>query len=152
MDLYNQELLALFQAFASHSVHYLIIGGFAVNRYGYHRTTGDIDFYIKDTPENRKSLVNALAAMNYGYMEPLLTMPIITGYCEVMMDSGMYADIMTDIPGLDQSSFDEYLGQATVDSIEGVPVYFLHVNHLIENKKATARPKDLIDVQMLIRF
>jgi hypothetical protein len=35
---------------------------------------------------------------------------------------------------------------ASIADIEGVAVPFLHINHLIENKKVVNRPKDQIDV------
>ncbi|SER79116.1 hypothetical protein [Pedobacter rhizosphaerae] len=64
----------------------------------------------------------------------------------------MYADLMTDIPGLDKSKFDEYFEMATVDEINGIKARFLHYNHLILNKKATNRPKDQLDVLELERL
>ena len=48
-------MLLLLQVFEKHKVDYMIVGGFAVNRYGYNRTTGDLDVYLKDTKENRKN-------------------------------------------------------------------------------------------------
>ena len=124
----------------------MIVGGFAVNRYGYNRTTGDLDIYLKDTMENRKNLIEAISEMGYGRYDMLIDVPIIAGYCEVLMDDGMYADLMTDIQGLDKNKYDEYLAMATVDEINGFKVYFLHYNHLLDNKKATNRIKDQLDV------
>ena len=43
-------------------------------------------------------------------------------------------------------SFDEALNHARVAQIHDVKVPFLHINQLIENKKAINRPKDIIDV------
>lgn len=152
LDKENPEALLLMNAFHLNNVHYLIVGGFAVNRYGYNRATGDLDIYLKDTLENRKNLVNALSDMQYGQFDVLLHAPIIAGYCEVLMDDGMYADLMTDIPGLDQKHFDDYFAMATVDFINEIPVRFLHYNHLLENKKATNRPKDQLDIAELNRI
>ncbi|XZF13993.1 hypothetical protein ACTHGU_19615 [Chitinophagaceae bacterium MMS25-I14] len=149
MDPYNEELLQLFRQFDIFQVQYLIVGGFAVNRYGYKRTTGDIDIYLNDNTENRRRLIDALEAMGYGRLDPLLTAPIIAGYCEIMMDGGIYADLMTEIPGLSKENFEEYYNTATVDFVDNVPVRFLHYNHLIQNKKQTARNKDLIDIEEL---
>lgn len=59
----SEEMLLLLKTFEANKVEYLIVGGFAVNRYGYKRTTGDIDFYLKDTKDNRAKLIEALAAM-----------------------------------------------------------------------------------------
>lgn len=151
-DKESAEMLLLLQIFEKHNVNYLIVGGFAVNRYGYNRTTGDLDIYLKDTVENRKNLIEAIDEMGYGRYDMLVDVPIIAGYCEVLMDDGMYADLMTNIPGLQQENYDEYLAMATVDKIKDFNVYFLHYNHLIENKKATNRIKDQLDVQELERI
>ena len=82
----------------------------------------------------------------------LLYTPIVAGYCEILMDEGMYADLMTDIPGLNKDSFDEYYSKATVDEIANTKVRFLHYDHLIENKIATGRTKDKLDVEELRRI
>lgn len=149
MDTQNTELLNLLKAFEKYNVHYLIIGGFAVNRYGYKRATGDVDFYLKDTPANRTSLIDALADIGYGRLEMLMNVPIMAGYCEIMMDNGMYADLMTDIPGLKKEAFDQYFNMATVDIINGISVRFINYNHLIENKQKPGRSKDLLDIEEL---
>ena len=107
---------------------------------------------MKDTIENRRNLIEAIDEMGYGRYDMLIDVPIIAGYCEVMMDDGMYADLMTDIPGLKKENYDEYLAMATVDKINDFNVYFLHYNHLIDNKKATNRIKDQLDVQELERI
>jgi hypothetical protein len=35
MDIYNEEFLRLVKCFEKHQVKYLIVGGFAVNHYGF---------------------------------------------------------------------------------------------------------------------
>jgi hypothetical protein len=149
MDAGSEEMLLLLKTFEANDVLYLIVGGFAVNRYGYGRATGDIDIYLKDTPENRGNLINALAEMGYGQFDMLMRVPIIAGYCEIMMDDGIYADLMTEIPGLDSSMFDEYYEMATVDQMDGYVIRFLHYNHLLQNKEATGRSKDIRDIEEL---
>ena len=151
-DKESAEMLQLLSVFQKHKVDYLIVGGFAVNRYGYNRATGDLDIYLRDTKENRKNLIEAIDEMGYGRYDVLIDTPIIAGYCEIMMDDGMYADLMTDIPGLDKENYDEYLSMATVDMVQGFEIKFLHYNHLLKNKKATNRIKDQFDVQELERI
>lgn len=108
--------------------------------------------YLRDTKQNRKNLIEAIDEMGYGRHDMLMDAPIIAGYCEIMMDDGMYADLMTDILGLDKTKYDEYLAMTTVDVIDGFKVKFLHYNHLLSNKKATNRIKDQLDVQELERI
>ena len=55
-------------------------------------------------------------------------------------------DITTTMMGLENLSFDECLHMASSADLEGIKVPFLHINHLIENKKNVNWPKDQIDV------
>ena len=43
----------------------------------------------------------------------------------------------------------ECLKMASIADLEGVEVPFLHINHLIANKKIVNRPKDQVDVTEL---
>jgi len=54
--------------------------------------------------------------------------------------------------GLESFGFDELLSAAFRAEIEGIIVPFLHINHLIQNKKAVNRPKDQVDVIYLERI
>jgi hypothetical protein len=42
--------------------------------------------------------------------------------------------------------FADGITMASLADLEGVEVPFLHINHLIENKKIVNRPKDQVDV------
>lgn len=152
MTFIHDDLLKLVDHFEKNKVQYLIIGGFAANKYGYNRFTGDIDFYLRDSIENRENLVGALEEAGYGRFDSLLTTQIVPGYCEIIMDNGMYADLMTEIPGLNPNDFDEHYSMATIQEVKGVKMRYIHFDHLIQNKKATGRPKDLLDVQELERI
>lgn len=48
--------------------------------------------------------------------------------------------------GVEDLTFLECLEIASIADLEGIEVPFLHINQLIENKKAVNRPKDQIDV------
>jgi len=70
----------------------------------------------------------------------------IPGFSSIQIAGGIELDIMTAMKGLEQYSFDECLKIASLADLNGVTVPFLHINHLIENKKTVNRPKDQIDV------
>ena len=55
-------------------------------------------------------------------------------------------DIMTDMKGLENTTFNECLDIASIADLDGLLVPFLHINQLIINKKTVNRPKDQIDV------
>lgn len=53
---------------------------------------------------------------------------------------------MTTMKGLENLTFDECLNFASIADLDTVQVPFLHINHLIQNKKVVDQPKDKIDV------
>ena len=53
---------------------------------------------------------------------------------------------MTDMKGIENESFQTCYQMAPISNLEGVSVPFLHINHLIANKKAVNGPKDQMDV------
>ena len=60
--------------------------------------------------------------------------------------AGIVLDIMTEMKGLENISFNECYQLAVIQNLNNIPVPFLHINHLIANKKAVNRPKDQVDV------
>ena len=52
-------------AFNKQKVEYMIAGGYAVIFHGYGRTTGDLDIWVKPSPENQKKLLLHLKSWNF---------------------------------------------------------------------------------------
>lgn len=146
MDIYNEEFLKFWSALNNNHVEYIMVGGVATNLNGYQRLTDDIDVWIKDSPENRKKLRKAFYdywGIDFFMIE---TMQIVTGWTNFNLNNGIRLDIMLDMKGLEEYSFDECYEVSNKAAIEDVIVPFLHINHLIQNKKAVDRPKDQVDV------
>jgi hypothetical protein len=61
----DQEILG---ALRRHGVPFVIIGGHAVNFYGYRRTTEDVDVIWLRTEESEKSLLKALVEIDAQYI------------------------------------------------------------------------------------
>lgn len=129
-----------------------MVGGVATNLNGYQRSTEDIDLWIKDDIENRKSLRNAFRECEMGDYFMMERLQFTPGWTDFRLNNGLRIDVMTDMKGLEDFSFDECLNQAAIADIEGVYVPFLHINQLIANKKAVNRPKDQLDVIYLERI
>ena len=49
-------------AFSAEGVEFLLVGGYAIGLHGFSRQTGDIDFWVRRTPENAARVIRALAA------------------------------------------------------------------------------------------
>jgi hypothetical protein len=73
-------------------------------------------------------------------------MQFVPGWTNFSIGGGIELDIMTSMKGLENISFSDCLSMASLADLEGVEVPFLHINHLIENKKIVNRPKDQVDV------
>ena len=145
----NEQIIQVWKYLSENKVNYLTIGGLAVNIYGYGRNTADIDIFIEDSVINRESLRNALKELGIGDFENILSMQFIPGWTEISLSLNLRLDIMTSIKGLENKSFAELMERATVAEINDIPVYFIDYENLIITKKATSRPKDLLDIEEL---
>ncbi len=146
MDIFDQEIIRFFKALEANKVFYIMVGGLATNLYGYQRYTGDMDMWLKDTIDNRKQLRLAFSDAGLGDYFMMETIQFVPGWTDFALNNGMRLDIMTDMKGLENYSFDECYQMATIAEIENVKVPVLHINQLIANKKAVNRSKDQIDV------
>ena len=57
-----KDMLALFH---KRDVEYIIVGAYALAHHGVPRNTGDIDLYIRPTPENARRVVGVLAEFGF---------------------------------------------------------------------------------------
>lgn len=139
----------VWRCFNDCGVKYLTVGGFAVNIYGYHRATGDIGIYIEDTPLNRVCLRNAFKVIGIGDFEEIERIQFIPGWTDFSLEHGLRLDILTSLLGLEEKSFDGLLLQATTVVVKDVQVPFIDYASLIIAKRATNRPKDILDIEEL---
>ena len=128
------------------NVEYLLVGGYAVVYYGYVRNTGDIDFWIRLTPENAKAAAEALDEFGYAPKAESLPHLIQPGKILRMGFPPFRIEVSTEIDGVD---FDDCYPRRTVLYIDDLPVNLISLEDLLINKKASGRLKDLADVEEL---
>ena len=145
MDILDESLLRFWKLLNHHKVLYIMVGGFAVNMHGYTRSTNDIDLWLKDTSLNRQNFGKVMDQMGYDGLS-WEEIQFVPGWPDFYIGGNIRLDIMAGMKGLHDTSFDEALNLANIGQIEDLQVPFLHINHLIANKKAVNRPKDQIDV------
>lgn len=152
MDIFDEGLLRFWEALNKHNVLYIMAGGFAVNMQGFSSATDDSDLWLKDTVENRQNFRKALSELGYGDYASIETMQFVPGWTQFYEARGLVLGIMTSMKGLEELSFEECYDLAKKADLNGLVVPFLHINHLIANKKAVNRPKNQIDVIELERI
>jgi len=59
----------------SNEVEHLVIGGYAVNYYGYARATADLDIWIGTAPANAERAAKALREFGFAGAEPKMFEP-----------------------------------------------------------------------------
>jgi predicted nucleotidyltransferase len=129
-----------------HGVRYLLIGGYAVNYYGYPRATGDIDVWIALDLDNATRMVNVLREFGFGTSELSTDLFLQEGRIVRMGNTPVRIEILTKISGV---SFDECYTKRVETTIDGVAVPVIALEHLKQNKRASARHKDLEDLKRL---
>jgi len=126
-----------------------MVGGFAVNLNGFVRSTADADIWLEDTLDNRKKFRAVLKSIGVGDYEEIETTQLIPGWSSIMLNSGFELDVMTFMKGFSAERFVECYEIAPAVDLNGIPLRFLHINNLIEEKRALGRPRDLIDIMEL---
>lgn len=143
-SLFNTDFVDFIEALNQANVKYILVGGYSVIIHGYNRTTGDIDLWVEQTPENYLLLSAAFGIFGM----PLFDMTQAR-FMSNDLDVFTYGrppvsiDLLTRVKGL---SFDETFAQAQIHEIDGIKVRVIHLNHLRQAKTAANRPKDQDDL------
>jgi hypothetical protein len=110
------------------------------------RATGDIDIWVRASEENAACVWTALAA--FGAPTARISQSDFA-IPDIVFQIGVAPrriDILTSITGVD---FDEAWAERQTAEVDGVVLSILSRKHMIRNKRATGRPKDLADVVWL---
>lgn len=150
MDILNEEFLLFLKCAGKTSLRYLLIGGYAVNYYGYNRNTDDLDIWLAPTNENKRKFMNTLLCMNYTEDEVLaLDEEDFTTYFVGRVGSGdARMDVLTIVHK--DISFDEAEKNKQVFEITpGINMHIVPYEVLKFMKLRTGRDKDLWDIARL---
>ncbi len=142
----SEDYSDMLRALSDEKVEYILIGAHALAAHGVPRATGDIDFWVSPTPENALAVYRALA--RYGApVEQITPQDFETEGIIYQIGVPPYRiDIVTAATGLD---FASCYASALQTVYAGFDVRVPCLEDLISNKKATGRPKDFVDVEVL---
>jgi hypothetical protein len=142
----NQDFKEFVECLTSREADFLLIGAHAMATYGYSRFTGDLDVWIRCTPENLEKV--RLAIADFGLKVEADGPGVWLGPGQVFqMGVAPYRiDVLTSISGV---TFEEAWETRVHRSFGGQDVAFIAKDLLIKNKRASGRKKDLADVEEL---
>lgn len=142
----ERDFVEMLSALNAADAEYLVVGAHALAAHGLPRATGDLDLWVRATPENAGRVLAALRTFGaplFGLTVDDLTRP------ETVFQIGVVPvriDLLTSISGV---GFDEAWVGRIEAAIEGVPFGVIGRAELLRNKRATGRPKDLLDADAL---
>ena len=142
----NQDFREMLSCLKDEGVDFIVVGAYALAAHGLIRATGDIDVWLRNSPDNAQKVLRALAkfgAPTSGLSEEDFTTP------DTILQLGVEPrriDLMTGIDGVD---FDEAAHSKVRVDVDGVEVFVLSKEDLLKNKLAAARDKDRSDVAWL---
>ena len=130
----------------THGVEYLLVGGYAVNFYGYPRYTGDIDFFVATHEKNAEKLVQALK--EFGFDVPELSVDLFLDASRMTRfgREPVKIEILNSISGIE---FEEAYSNHKLVNIDGIEIPLISLADLRKNKSASGRYKDLDDLENL---
>jgi hypothetical protein len=138
-----REFIALLN---SENVEYVIVGAAALAFHGVPRFTGDLDVLVRPSPENGRRIERVLEAFGFrslGLSAADFEIP------DQVIQLGVRPyriDLTTGISGV---TFDEAWEGRVEGALDDVPARFIGREEFLRNKRATGRPKDLSDIEML---
>lgn len=138
-----QDFLRLLNA---HAIRYLVIGGYAVAYHGYVRYTGDLDIFVELSTSNAVRLVSALREFGFDLPRLKPSLFLRKGRIVRMGYEPMRLEIINEIDGV---RFEECYRRRRRSRIGDLRVNFIDLAHLLKNKRASGRQKDLADVEAL---
>ena len=129
---------------AAREARFLVIGGYAVNAFGYIRNTVDLDIWIAGDAENQRRVILAIRDFAFPDAEEnLLQEP------DAMLRMGLpplQIEVMKLISGVDFESC--WARRVTVEDGD-LQIPMISLADLKANKKASGRPQDLLDLEEL---
>lgn len=148
------RLRELLERLVEADISFILVGGLAVNAWGYLRATQDVDIVPNTDPENLAKLDELLRELG-GKVDVggrLLDSASISTFLRtgdrtfVRTELGQ-VDVLQGLPQVPR--YEDLAEQAKEIDIDGLSVRVCSLEHLLEMKRASDRPRDREDLEVL---
>lgn len=142
----NRDFAEMLSALSAENADFLVVGAHALAAHGRPRATGDLDVWVRPSPENAQRVWNALVAFGAPLSE---ISPADFERPGIVFQIGVppvRVDVLTRIDGVE---FEGAWSRRVLVRIGSLEVPVLGRGDLLQNKRAAGRPKDLADVAWL---
>jgi hypothetical protein len=141
-----RDFVELFRCLNARKAEYLVVGGYAVAFHGYPRFTGDLDLFVNPDPGNASRVLAALD--DFGFSGLGLTREDFTTP-EQLVSLGYPPERVDIVSAIDGVSWRDAWAARFPGSFGGVDVFFIGRSELVRNKRASGRPQDRLDADIL---
>lgn len=148
MKIFEPLFIDVIEKLIQCEVKFLLIGGYAVNYYGYGRYTGDIDFWIETSEENKNRFINFLVALNRDNdaIEKIKQINFKNAQVISLGEQPLRVDFLTKVNLVE---FDDAWNKKRYFQLKNQNVPVVDYEHLILTKISTGRTKDKLDIEEL---
>jgi hypothetical protein len=128
----------------AHNARFLLIGGYAVNAFGYVRNTVDMDVWIASDADNQQRVLQAIRDFAF----PAAPADLLHA-ADAMVRMGqppLRIEVLKRISGLE---FEECWLRRVIIEDDDLRIPMISLDDLKRNKRASGRKKDLLDLDEL---
>lgn len=142
----SSDLREFLELLNARGVEYLVVGAHCLAFHSRPRYTGDLDVLVRPSKSNAVALVALFR--EFGFAGSKFT-PEDFAEGDQVIQLGRppnRIDLLTSLTGV---SSEDAFGEKVAAEIDGVPVFLLSKQHLIQNKRAVGCPQDIADLAEL---
>ena len=142
----NQDFRDMLLCLKEEGVEFIVVGAYALAAHGFPRATGDIDIWVRNSPDNAGKIMAALA--KFGAPLANLTEQDFTTP-DIVVQIGVQPCRIDITTGIDGIEFDEAWPNRVPITVDGLDIYVPSKGDLLKNKVASGRDKDQGDIAWL---
>jgi hypothetical protein len=153
----------IFKEFELRNVRYLVVGGMAVNLYGYVRLTVDLDIMADLSEKNLSEIIKVMEKFGYTPRVPVNPHEFLSDEKREEWIKKKGAVVFTfidlnepfkhiDIFLSNPIKFEEAYSRKELMRVGGVKISIVSIDDLIELKSLSGRPRDMEDIDHLKRI
>ena len=153
----------IFATLEKGKIEYLIVGGVAVNLYGYQRFTGDIDILLFLETQNLRKTDTLMQQLGYiarlpinirelGDKKKLEQFVREKGLKAYSFLSSVNPPLIIDVIIDESQNFQKFNRRKSLIKIWDMTLPVIAIDDLIGMKKKAGRPQDLIDLEALLKL
>ena len=145
-QVFNEDYRDMIVCLQKEGVEFMLVGGYAVALYGWPRMTFDIDFWILANPQNAAAVIRELKAFGAPLMDLKEEDFHKPGMVFQIGTAPQRIDILSAVSGV---SYEDAVARAERMEVDGLSLKVISLDDLIVNKRASGRPKDMVDALTL---